>query len=223
VWEFFLDISFFHTKYISSYHEGEVPPLSRVYFLTVASRDGILIPLKKSIYMRKSIARIRGLGFILWHSRHELYHALLGLAWAWLLREVWGEFSFRWVFFAILGSLLPDADHLFYFVTYGKRDEYAASIKKLLGTKQWRNLTVFIEQGHKYNTDLMYHNIYFIALLLATTFLCFLFDWKSWVVLFGAMIIHYIFDILDDFVTLGYINPNWKRWGSGRKKKKHRR
>ena len=33
------------------------------------------------------------------------------------------------------------------------------------------------------------------------------------VILFGAMIIHYIFDIADDLLSLGYINSNWKRWG----------
>ena len=38
-------------------------------------------------------------------------------------------------------------------------------------------------------------------------------DWNASVILFGAMLLHYLFDIGDDIVTLGQINPNWKRWG----------
>ena len=41
-------------------------------------------------------------------------------------------------------------------------------------------------------------------------------DWNAGVILFGAMLLHYLFDIADDIVTLGQINPNWKRWGKPR-------
>lgn len=169
--------------------------------------------------MRRNLARIKGLGFIFWHARHEFYHALLGVAWAWVLREVWGEFSTKWLLLSIFASLLPDVEHLFYFLTYGSRDRYTKEIKNFLKTHQWRTLTIYIEHGHKQNTELSYHNIYVILFLFILAFICFVFDWNTWVVVFGAMITHYIFDILDDIVTLGYINPNWKRWGNGRKKR----
>jgi hypothetical protein len=164
-------------------------------------------------FMRHSIARVKGLGFLAWHARHEFYHALLGLVWAWILREWWGEFNPRWILLSVFGSLLPDADHLLYFGTYGRSSDYTSKVRHLLKTRQWRNLMVFIENGHKFNTNLSYHNYYFMAVLLGMAFLSSFWDWQAGIILFGAMLIHYIFDIVDDLIQLGAVNPNWKRWG----------
>jgi len=167
--------------------------------------------------MSRSFARVRGLGFILWHARHEFYHVLLGITWAWILREWWGLFNIKWVVVSVFGSLLPDAEHLFYFFANRRNDEYTKQIIRALREHEWRLLTVFIEKGHKYNTNLAFHNIYVIFFLFFAATLCVIVDWRSWVVLIGAMIIHYLFDIFDDIITLGYVNPNWKRWGRARK------
>jgi hypothetical protein len=163
--------------------------------------------------MHSSIVRVRGLGFILWHSRHEFYHIMVGLIWSWFLRETWHEFNTRWIITAVIASLLPDADHFWYFFTYGKTADYTKQIKHLLKTKQWRNLTVFIESGHKENTNLTSHNIYITLLLFLLSVISFFVNWRAGIILFGAMVLHYLFDIGDDIVTLGRINPNWKRWG----------
>jgi len=163
--------------------------------------------------MRRSFARVRGIGFIFWQARHEMFHALFGIAWAWLLREWWGEFKAKWVLLAIFGSLLPDAEHLYYFFVFRNKDRYAWQVNKGLRAHKWRFLAQFISEGHKNNTNLALHNIYIIALLFIGATIALLFDWNSWVVLIGAMIIHYLFDIVDDILTLGYVNPNWKRWG----------
>jgi hypothetical protein len=170
--------------------------------------------------MRYSFARIRGLGYILWHARHEFYHTLLGITWAWFLRERWHEFNASYLSLAIFGSLLPDLEHLYYFFTYGRTDFYTREVIKTLKKRQWRFLTVLIEQGHKQNTELAFHNLYIILILTLAAIVSLIFDRRNWVVLFGAMIIHYIFDIFDDIMTLGYINPNWKRWGRPKKHKK---
>jgi hypothetical protein len=170
--------------------------------------------------MRRSFARVKGLGFIMWHARHELFHALLGIAWAWFLREQWGELNYKWVFLSIFGSLLPDAEHLYYFVAFRTKDSYALQVVRALKKREWRFLTVFIEKGHKHNTNLALHNIYIILLLFFIASICLMFDWNSWVVFIGAMIIHYLFDIVDDILTLGRVNPNWKRWGREKKKKR---
>jgi hypothetical protein len=163
--------------------------------------------------MRKSLLRMKGAGFIIWHSRHEFYHILLGLIWAWFLREQWNEFSYKWIWLAVFASVLPDIDHINYFLTYGKRESYSQQVKRLLREKQWRNLTVFLETGHKYNVSLSSHNYYFMAILLGLSFLSSLYDWKVGVIMFGAMLTHYLFDVFDDLTQLGEINPNWKRWG----------
>jgi hypothetical protein len=163
--------------------------------------------------VRRQIARVRGLGFIAWHSRHEFYHVLLGLVWAWFLRELWNEFNPRWVALSVFGALLPDADHLLYFFTYGKRENYTSQIKTFLRARQWRNLTVFIENGHKHNTNLSLHNYYFMVFLFVMAMISFIFSWKASVILFGSMLTHYLFDIFDDIVQLGAVNKNWRRWG----------
>jgi len=165
--------------------------------------------------MRRGFARVRGLGFIFWHSRHELYHVLIGLVWAWFLREWWNEFNGKWIFLSIIGSLLPDADHILYFLTYGRRTHYTKQIRNFLKSGQWRKLTVFIEIGHKHNTNLSLHNIYIVMILLIGSIISLFFDWRSGVVFMGAMVCHYIFDILDDIFQLGALNPNWMRWGRG--------
>lgn len=163
--------------------------------------------------MRRHLYRIKGLGFILWRARHEFYHVMLGLVWAWILRERWNEFNTSWVWLSIFGSLLPDIEHFTYFLTYGRHDDYTVQIKDFLKTKQWRNLTVFIENGHKHNTNLSYHNIFFVSGLFVVSLMASVFQWRIGVIVIGAMISHYLFDMFDDYVTLGYLNENWKRWG----------
>ncbi len=169
--------------------------------------------MKNSLRLHAPKRYIRGAGFIMWHARHEFYHILLGLAWAWFLREKWNEFNGRWIFFAMFGSLLPDGDHLVYFVTWGKKESYAKQAIEYFRAHQWRNLVQFLEDGHKNLTNLASHNYYFMAILLATALLSSLFEWRVGVILFGAMLIHYLFDLIDDLVVLGSVNSSWRRWG----------
>jgi hypothetical protein len=157
--------------------------------------------------------KIKGMGYILWQARHEFYHMLLGVAWAWFLRELWGEFNLRWLFLAIFGSLLPDFDHLIYFFTYGKTDWYSKEVKQLLRSREWRTVFHLVSHGHKHNTELMSHNIYVIIFLIISSFFCLLLGWHAWLVVFGAMLTHFFFDMVDDYLVLGYLNQNWKRWG----------
>ena len=59
--------------------------------------------------MRKSFGRIKGVGFLVWHGKHYLFHILLGLMWAWFLREFWQEFKVEWVVTAVeLSSVLTE-------------------------------------------------------------------------------------------------------------------
>jgi hypothetical protein len=167
--------------------------------------------------MRNTIARVKGFGFILWQARHMAYHVMLGLLWAWYLRERWGEFNPVWIFTSVVGSVLPDIDHLNYFLGYGRTDTYTQQIFGFIRRHEWRNLFYFISTGHKNNTSLMYHNIYIVTLLALLAVIASFVDWQMGVVLFGAMVSHYLFDIADDIVQLGGINPNWKRWGRPKK------
>ncbi|MBI5621197.1 hypothetical protein HY949_05425 [Candidatus Gottesmanbacteria bacterium] len=164
--------------------------------------------------MRRGVARIKGLGYILWHTRHHAYHLLIGLAWAWLLREVWGEFQPKWIILSLIASELPDIDHVLYFFTYGKQDPYSKLVKTLFVNRQWRMLWYTIDTGHKYNTNLATHNYFTILVLTTLSLIAFIFERQSSVVFLGSMVLHYCFDILDDLLILGSVNANWKRWGS---------
>jgi len=150
---------------------------------------------------------------MLWQTRHMVYHVMLGLLWAWFLRELWAEFNPKWIITAVVGSLLPDADHINYFLGYGRSDRYTQQIFTYWKNREWRNLFHFIATGHKNNTNLAYHNIYMVAFLVILSAAASVIDWQMGVVLFGAMVGHYLFDMADDVVQLGGMNPNWKRWG----------
>lgn len=168
--------------------------------------------------MQRAFARVRGLGFILWQARHMAYHVMIALVWSWFLRERWGQFNPFWIATSVVGSLIPDADHLNYFLGYGRKDTYSRQVFAFIKNRQWRALFQFLATGHKTNTSLMYHNVYVVVIFILLALIAMMVDWQFGVVLFGAIVSHYLFDMADDVVQLGGINPNWRRWGNGRKK-----
>ena len=79
----------------------------------------------------------------------ELFHVFLGLMWVWYLQMAWTEITGFLIGIAIIGSLLPDIDHLIYFFTYGKNDPYTRTIFSFIKKKEWKVLISFIENGNK--------------------------------------------------------------------------
>lgn len=172
----------------------------------------------KPMRMYRSIARVKGAGYILWHGKHIVFHVLLGLMWAWMLRELWNVFNSIWILTAVIGSLLPDVDHFLYFFTYGKRDPYTRTVVTFFKNRQWRVLTTFIARNHKRNTSLTFHNYYAVLFCIIGTLFALYTGWRAGVMLFGAMTGHFLFDIFEDIILLGHLNANWSRWGSGRRR-----
>lgn len=162
------------------------------------------------------MTKIRGLGYLFWHARHMIYHLLLGVTWIWVIQDHIGIYSPTLLFISLLGSVFPDFEHLLFFFTYGKRDSYTKQIKGYINNRDWRVLIRFIEQGHKYNTTLRYHNVYAMMGLMGITALFYFIGSYTGFIFTGAMVIHYLFDILDDLATLGRLNKNWFRWGRGK-------
>ncbi len=159
------------------------------------------------------MTKIRGLGYLFWHARHMIYHLLLGTLWMWVVQDQTGIYSPALLFMSLLGSVFPDFEHLLFFATYGKKDAYTAWVKTYMKHGDWRVLVRFIEKGHKYNTKLRFHNIYVVTLFLILSIGFFQMQVSSGFIFTGAMVIHYLFDMLDDFATLGKLNKNWYRWG----------
>lgn len=162
----------------------------------------------------KRVARIT------WYLKHDSIHVLIGVAYAWILREIWGQFKPDQLYLAIFGSLLPDLDHLVFFFFYGRKDPYSIQVKRFLRQGSISNLVSYMATGHKENTNLWSHNIYIIGFLFLGAAFSYLQDWKVGVVLLGSMFLHFVFDVLDDLVVLGSVNSNWKRWGRPKKIKK---
>lgn len=158
------------------------------------------------------LLRLYRLPLYVWYARHEFIHLLLGLVYAWFLREIWNELNIGYVIIAMVGSVVIDADHLLFYLLYGRNDPMAIEARKLLKAGQIRNLFVYVKDAHKHNTSLLTHNIYFIGAFFLMSFASWWIDWKIGVILFGSIVIHLLFDILDDLWVLGYVNDNWKRW-----------
>lgn len=168
--------------------------------------------------MRPVFSRIRGIGFLVWQARHMAYHVMLGLLWVWFLRERWGTLRISWIFLGAIGSIIPDIDHLVYYCTYGRKDKYVTHIFGYFYKKQWRNLFQFIAINHKHNTSLTYHNVYVAAVFVLGAVVASFLNWRIGVVVCGAIVSHFVFDMVEDVVELGRLNPNWTRWGRPRKK-----
>lgn len=175
-----------------------------------------LIPMRR---IRRSVARVKNVAWYVWHAKHEFIHILLGLVWAWYLRELWQQFNLRWIWLSVGASLIPDLDHVIYFFTYGRHDAYSVTVRYCLRHFQLRHLLNTWENGHKQNTNLLSHNFFTMAILFILCVISFFYEWQTAVVLFGAMFGHYAFDVLDDLVILGSVNANWKRIGRGKKVK----
>lgn len=144
-------------------------------------------------------------------SKHMLTHVVIGLLYAWFLRLFWVDLSTKYMVMAVVGSVLIDFDHVAYFFTYGRREWYATQARKLMKLGQFKNLCYFLKEGHKHNTGLATHNVYYLGFFLVLSIISFQYDWVAGVVLFGSIVLHFLFDIADDLWVLGHLNDNWKR------------
>lgn len=161
--------------------------------------------------MKRMTARIKGALFITQQANHHLVHILLGITWFYLLHRFIPQLSLYHLVLAIIGSELPDIEHVFYFYMHGKKDSYSLKVKYYVRKRMWRQLTVFLKNNHKHLTALKFHCIQWMLFLIILAIGSFLYDHLSLLVLLGAMVTHYGFDIIDDIIFLGRINPNWKK------------
>lgn len=109
-----------------------------------------------------------------------------------------------------VGAVLPDADHLFYIFTYGRKTDYAKNLRHFLKNKQLRGFQRFVMENHKFNTGIYSHNL--VTLLIAAIFFsyfAFLQENYGAAIFTLGMITHYSYDIFEDWLLLGRINPNW--------------
>src|SRR3989339_340669 len=109
-----------------------------------------------------------------------------------------------------LGAILPDADHLFFIYTYGRKTDYSKNLRFFLRNKELREFQRFAIENHKFNTGIYSHNL--VTVLIAVTFFSYfaLVQENYGAAIFTlGMISHYSYDIFEDWLLLGRINPNW--------------
>lgn len=149
---------------------------------------------------------------LFWHGKHAWIHVFLGVLWFFLLTKL-TEYSFLTSHFwlAILGSLAPDIEHLIYLSTKKRHSDYTNQIKILLQKRQISQVIRLVEKSHKHETYLPFHHLLTPFLFLFICFNAYQLDKVGTFVFMGAGVTHYLFDMFEDYVLLGKLNPNWTR------------
>jgi hypothetical protein len=141
---------------------------------------------------------------------HVLIHILLGTMTALLVSRYFTDDSLLLLLvMGFFGNTLPDIDHVIYFLTYGKDSEYSQIIKIFIKDRHFREVKNFLRDNHKYLTGLYSHTL--ISPFLST-FLTYFFFKKSLIypaTFFLSVSVHFLYDILEDLLFFGKLNPNW--------------
>ncbi len=116
---------------------------------------------------------------------------------------------FKLIIVALLGSTVPDIDHLFYIYFYGRTTELAKELRKHIKDKQLRKFVQSVSLNHKNNNYIFSHNIVAVLLALGLAYLFYQYDHDYLSVFFSAWLFHYIFDICEDILYFGKVNQNW--------------
>jgi hypothetical protein len=139
---------------------------------------------------------------------HEPIHFLLGMlvgVFFSYFKEVKLSFS-NLLALGVVG-IIPDVEHLTYYLVYGRKHPLAKDIRTFMKRLDLKGLFVFSKKNHKLNTSLYLHNLFMPFLLLILGYFYYSDIFLSAV--FFTLASHYIFDMLEDFLFLGKLNPNW--------------
>lgn len=135
----------------------------------------------------------------------------MGVFWTIFLSRIDSSVTTRLIPLALVGSLLPDVEHIYYHMILNRKKPYAREIKLLLKNREVRNLVKFLESNHKTVSYLPFHHVFVALIALLATLNAFIYGREGTMVFLGAISLHYFFDIGDDVITLGKLNPNWTR------------
>jgi hypothetical protein len=145
--------------------------------------------------MRKKLSKFS-------ENYHMFIHILLGI-----VIGVWLELTAVQIVTLGMLAMLPDLEHIVFFLTYGKKTKYAKKEKYYLLKGDIKGLVNFCKKNHKFNTSLYFHNA-IVPILLIWGSINFIDNhWVS--AILATLASHYIFDIVEDLLILGKINSNW--------------
>lgn len=144
------------------------------------------------------------------HNRHEYFHLGFGfLSFLLVSRLIPPGSNLLLLIIAIVGSFLPDIDHLFCIYLYGRSSDYGQSLRKLINKGRLILAISYIRDHHKDNYFILSHN--FLSPIISFGFCGYFMAVHSpyLAALFLAFGFHYILDISEDIIALGSLNPNW--------------
>jgi len=141
---------------------------------------------------------------------HEYYHLGFGLACFIVVALLFPDVSkVALLIVAVIGSFVPDTDHLFFIFIYGRNTTYAIAVRNFLSKHDIPGATNYVRTNHKSNNFILSHNlltplIFFIFYINLVnigqiTFALFCLSFAA----------HFIFDIIEDLLVFGHLNPNW--------------
>jgi len=140
---------------------------------------------------------------------HMAFHALGAVMVLSAIKFWGGELQNSTIAVAIIGSFLPDVDHILFFYTYGRKSVYSRKVRKLVARHKFRQAGHFCGVNHKHLHGLYSHNFVsvFLVLFIGVTFL----RQANWVgaAFWLAMLLHFLYDIFEDFMLKGKLNSNW--------------
>ena len=107
-------------------------------------------------------------------------------------------------------SLIPDIDHLFYFYIYARDTRYSKKVRKLFKKRGVSKTIDYTKKHHKKNTGVYSHSIPFCLMLLGiAVYYMFYNPNPILAILFFSWSLHYVYDIFEDALFFGELNPNW--------------
>ena len=146
----------------------------------------------------------------LMENYHEYFHLGFGLVSLLITYLIFPSSGIILMFFiAVLASFLPDADHLFFIFLYGRNTEYATQVRLNLFKYGLPKAIYYVRQNHKKNNFILSHNILTPLLSLALFFYYVNHSSAYFAVFWLSFTAHFIFDIIEDYLALGGLNPNW--------------
>jgi hypothetical protein len=141
---------------------------------------------------------------------HGQVHLLFGLL-AYLICIVFFNISpgFSSLFIAVIASFLPDIDHLFFYYFYGRNTHYAQTVRSYIQKFQIRKYLDYVQSHHKSNYFILSHNL-LTPLGFVLLFIYFIYQNSPDAAVFSlSFAMHFIFDMAEDLLALGRLNPNW--------------
>lgn len=142
--------------------------------------------------------------------KHEAVHVGIGLTWFGFVRSSLGEIPLWYALIAMFASLLPDMEHAYYlFISKQKNSQYSSVMKKLFYERRFIELCQYAEKQHKKQVFLRFHHLGVVILFTILTIWSFQKEHQFLSLLYGSVLSHYLFDIIDDIFYLRKLNPNW--------------